>query len=104
MVLYGTVQEERLRPIRDAGVYFKSKMYSPLVTTDYSGNFRINGICILNEDILVRKDGYSQESVTATAINGTHWKVNATIYQYGEWFKLFTDLKMPGYHIICHFI
>ncbi|KAL4224566.1 Adamtsl1p [Mactra antiquata] len=82
IALYGIVSEESLGPIRDAGIYFKSRMFSPLTTTDYTGFFRLDGICILNEVIVVTKEGYSEETVSAENVNSTHWKINATLRQY----------------------
>ncbi|KAL4224563.1 Hemicentin-1 [Mactra antiquata] len=79
IVLYGNVQAEQLGPLREAGIYFKSRMYSPLITTDTTGFFRLDGICILNEVIVVTKEGFSEETVTAEVVNSTHWKINATV-------------------------
>ena len=67
-----------------AKVYIASRRISPVAETDEFGKFRVDGLCIMNEKIIVEAAGHRGIEVTPTEVNLTHWSFNATLEAYGK--------------------
>ena len=57
--------------------------------TNEAGTFQISGVCIMNEQIIIGKEGYSRELGTPTEVNGSHWRMDVVITKHGEYILVF---------------
>ncbi|XP_045182009.2 cartilage intermediate layer protein 1-like [Mercenaria mercenaria] len=82
ITLYGCVMDDTDQIVEAAEIYLASRRNDPVGKTDIFGKFRVDGICIMNEKIVVQALGHKSLEAVPSEVNLTHWTLNATIETY----------------------
>ena len=82
--LYGRVKDNVKSVVQDAAIYLDSRPYDPISRTNELGFFNVSNVCIMNEMILVVKEGYESISITPNEVSSTHWTINGTLIKTGK--------------------
>ena len=90
------------KTIDGANVFLKSSRYKPLTTTDTFGSFRVNSVCLMDEEVYIEADGFSSILLTPIAVNDTHWTLSKfQLETYGNVYILYFILviKFMSVHV-----
>ena len=81
----GKVKDTLNSVVGNASVFLESRPYKTIGETNEFGMFRISGVCIMNDQVIIGKAGYSSELETPTQVNASHWRIDAIISKQGEY-------------------
>ena len=82
--LFGRVKDNAKSVVQDAAIYLDSRPYDPISRTNDLGFFNVSMVCMMNEKILIVKDGYESITITPDEVNSTHWTINETLIKTGK--------------------
>ena len=85
MTLIGEVNDSKESSVGNASIFLESRPYQSLGETNESGTFQIPGVCLMNEQVIIGKAGYSSEIGTPTEVNTSHWRKDAIIIKHGDY-------------------
>nr|XP_022293812.1 cartilage intermediate layer protein 1-like isoform X2 [Crassostrea virginica] len=80
-IAFGTVRDENNMPLGDVGVYIQSRQWEPLTTTNAYGQYVTQGVCLMGENLVFKKDRYQESTGLARLRNLTHWICDTTLKQ-----------------------
>ena len=91
VTLIGKVNVSKGSSVGNASIFLESRPNQSLGETNEFGTFQISGVCLMNEQVIIGKAGYSSEIGTPTEVNTSHWRIEAIITKHGEYilFMLF---------------
>ncbi|XP_072031342.1 cartilage intermediate layer protein 1-like [Amphiura filiformis] len=78
-ILNGRVMDENNRPLSDAKIYYSSRPYKELVTTNSTGLFEIIGVCSTPQMFLVSKQMFTSMEKQSTFISPTTSSLYVTL-------------------------
>ena len=84
ITLFGRVKDNVKSVVQNAEIYLDSRPYDPISSTNELGFFNVSQVCMMNEKILVVKEGYESVSFTPSEVNSTHWTINGTLIKNGK--------------------
>ena len=90
--------------VGNAGVFFESRSNESLGGTNVLGTFQISGVCLMNQQVIISKAGYSREFVTPTEVNTSHWRIDAIISKHGKYRRFGNVRENLIFANICEFV
>ena len=85
-IVFGTVKDENNMPLGDVRVYIQSRQWEPLTTTNAYGQYITQGVCLIGENLVFKKDRYQESTGLARLRNLTHWICDTTLNQTGNFY------------------
>lgn len=93
-IVYGMVKDNHNMPVGDVNVYIQSRQWEPLTTTNAFGQYTTQGICLMGENLVFKKDQFLESTCSPNMRNFTHWICDATLNQTSK-------QCMAAYHLQC---
>lgn len=86
-IVFGMVENNRKMPVGNVNVYARSRQWEPMTTTNAFGQYTLQGICLMGENLVFKKDQFMESTCSPSMRNFTHWICDVTLNQTGEYWR-----------------
>lgn len=86
-IVFGMVENNRKMPVGNVNVYAQSRQWEPMTTTNAFGQYTLQGICLMGENLVFKKDQFMESTCSPSMRNFTHWICDVTLNQTGEYWR-----------------
>lgn len=80
-IVFGMVENNRKMPVGNVNVYAQSRQWEPMTTTNAFGQYTLQGICLMGENLVFKKDQFMESTCSPSMRNFTHWICDVTLNQ-----------------------